>query len=133
MYLFGAVHAQSRLGVGSGFGREGVGRNDFSIARDLDQEVSGYHDRALEDRYRYLFFNGVVLKSKGALKVQKKILLCVLGITLEGRHEMIDFYPAASESGACGEAFSGDLYKRGVKGSCCKLTATSSVRATSSF
>jgi putative transposase len=94
------------------------------IARDLDREVSGYHNRALEDRYRYLFFDGVVLKSKGALKVQKKILLCAFGITLEGRHEMIDFYPAASESGACWEAFLGDLYKRGVQGSCCKLIAT---------
>ena len=103
------------------------------IARDLDQEVGSYHDRALEDRYCYLFFDGVVLKSKGALKVQKKILLCSFGITLEGRHEMIDFYPAASESGACWEAFLGDLYKRGVKGSCCKLIATSSARATSSF
>jgi putative transposase len=94
------------------------------ISRDLDQEVSGYHNRALEDRYRYLFFDGVVLKSKGALKVQKKILLCAFGITLEGRHEMIDFYPAASESAACWEAFLGDLYKRGLKGSCCKLIAT---------
>ena len=87
------------------------------IARDLDREVSGYHDRVLKDQYRYLFFDGVVLKSKGAVKVQKKILLCAFGITVEGRHEMIDFYPAASESGACWEAFLGDLYKRGLKGS----------------
>lgn len=94
------------------------------IARALDQEVSGYHDRALKDKYQYLFFDGVVLKSKGALKVQKKILLCAFGITVEGRHEMIDFYPAASESGACWEAFLGDLYKRGLKGSRCKLIAT---------
>jgi putative transposase len=94
------------------------------IARDLDQEVSRYHGRALEDRYRYLFFDGVVLKSKGALKVQKKILLCAFGITLEGGHEMIDFYPAASESAACWEAFLGDLYRRGLKGSQCKLMAT---------
>src|SRR4029434_10784599 len=71
------------------------------IARDLDQKVGRYHGRALKDQYRYLFFDGVVLKSKGALKVQKKILLCAFGITVEGRHEMIDFYPAASESGAC--------------------------------
>jgi putative transposase len=94
------------------------------IVRSLDQEVGGYHDRALEDRYRYLFFDGVVLKSKGALKVQKKILLCAFGITVEGRHEMIDFYPAASESAACWEAFLGDLYKRGLTGSRCKLIAT---------
>ena len=94
------------------------------IARDLDQEVSRYHGRTLEDKYQYLFFDGVVLKSKGAVKVQKKILLCAFGITVEGRHEMIDFYPAASESGACWEAFLRDLYKRGLQGSPCELIAT---------
>jgi putative transposase len=94
------------------------------IARDLDQEVKRYPGRELEDRYRYLFFDGVVLKSKGALKVQKKILLCAFGITVDGCHEMIDFYPAASESGACWEAFLGELYQRGLKGSRCELMAT---------
>ena len=94
------------------------------IARGLDQEVGRYHDRVLEDRYRYLFFDGVVLKSKGALKVQKKILLCAFGITVEGHQEMIDFYPAASESAACWEAFLGDLYRRGLTASQCKLILT---------
>lgn len=94
------------------------------IARDLDQEVKLYHGRELEDRYRYLFFDGVVLKSKGAAKVQKKILLCAFGITLEGGQEMIDFYPAASESQACWEALLRDLYQRGLKGSPCELMAT---------
>jgi putative transposase len=94
------------------------------IARDLDQQVQLYHDRPLEDGYRYLFFDGVVLKSKGAAKVQKKILLCVFGVTVEGCHEMIDFYPAASESGACWEAFLRDLYQRGLKGNPCELIAT---------
>src|SRR5215467_1257895 len=94
------------------------------IARGLDHQGSRYHNRALEDKYQYLFFDGVVLKSKGALKVQKKILLCAFGVTVEGRHEMIDFYPAASESGACWEAFLRDLYQRGLKGSPCQLIAT---------
>lgn len=94
------------------------------IARDLDREVSRYHGRELKDQYRYLFFDGVVLKSKGAVKVQKKILLCAFGITREGRHEMIDFYPAASESGACWETFLNDLYRRGLEGSPCELIAT---------
>ena len=85
------------------------------IARDLDHEVSRYHGRALEDQYQYLFFDGVVLKSKGAVKVQKKILLCAFGITVEGRHEMIDFYPAASESGACWEAFLAICIKEGFR------------------
>jgi putative transposase len=94
------------------------------IARELDQQVKLYHGRELGDRYQYLFFDGVVLKSKGVIKVQKKILLCAFGITMEGCHEMIDFYPAASESGACWEAFLRDLYQRGLKGSPCELIAT---------
>jgi transposase-like protein len=94
------------------------------IARDLDHQVQLYHNRELCDQYRYLFFDGVVLKSKGAVKVQKKILLCVFGITMEGRHEMIDFYAAASESGACWEAFLRDLYQRGLAGKPCQLIAS---------
>lgn len=94
------------------------------IARELDHQVQLYHNRELVDQYRYLFFDGVVLKSKGAVKVQKKILLCAFGITVQGRHEMIDFYPAASESGACWEAFLRDLYKRGLQGNPCQLVAS---------
>lgn len=94
------------------------------MARDLDHQVQLYHNRELVDQYRYLFFDGVVLKSKGAVKVQKKILLCAFGITVEGRHEMIDFYPAASESAACWEAFLRDLYKRGLQGNPCQLVAS---------
>jgi len=94
------------------------------LGRELDHEVAHYHARTLEDQYRYLFFDGVVLKSKGALKVQKKILLCAFGITVQGRQEMIDFYPAASESEACWESFLNDLYRRGLEGSVCELIAT---------
>lgn len=94
------------------------------IAKGLDEEVALYHSRALEDRYRFLFFDGVVLRSKGALKVQKKILLCAFGITVDGRQEIIDFHPSASESQACWEAFLNDLYRRGLHGSCCELMVT---------
>jgi putative transposase len=94
------------------------------ISEGLDQEVHRYHTRPLKDQYRYLFFDGVVLKSKGAVKVQKRILLCAFGITAQGRHEMIDFHPAASESGASWEAFLRDLYQRGLQGSLCELIAT---------
>ena len=94
------------------------------IASQLDGEVKGYHGRPLKDQYRYLFFDGVVLKSKGAAKVQKKVLLCAFGITLEGKQEMIDFYAAASESQACWEAFLNDLYRRGLLGERCELIVT---------
>ncbi len=94
------------------------------LSSQLDREVARYHSRPLTDQYRYLFFDGVVLKSKGAAKVQKKILLCAFGITLAGKHEMIDFHAAPTESEACWESFLADLYRRGLTGSCCELIAT---------
>lgn len=94
------------------------------IAKDLDHEVKAYHSRSLQDHYRFLFFGGVVLKNKGAAKVQKKILLCAFGITWEGRHELIDFHPATSESTAAWEALLNDLYRRGLKASGCELIVT---------
>ena len=93
------------------------------LSSQLDGEVARYHGRPLVDQYRYLFFDGVVLKSKGAAKVQKKILLCAFGITLEGKHEMIDFHAAPTESQACWESFLGDLYRRGLTGARCQLIA----------
>lgn len=94
------------------------------IAKDLDQEVAVYHKRPLADDYLYLFFDGVVLKSKGAVKVQKKVLLCLFGIRKNGIQEMIDFYPATSESQAAWESFLRNLYRRGLEGDACQVIAT---------
>jgi len=86
--------------------------------------VKRYHERKLEDGYRFLFFDGVVLKQKGAAKVQKKIILCVCGMTWEGRKEMIDFLLAPSESQNAWEGFLMDLYGRGLEGKRCELITT---------
>ena len=94
------------------------------VAKRLDHAVRRYHRRKLEDGYRFLFFDGVVLKQKGAARVQKKIILCVYGITWEGKKEMIDFLLAASESQNAWEGFLRDLYRRGLEGSGCELITT---------
>ena len=94
------------------------------VAKRLDHAVRRYHKRKLGDGYRFLFFDGVVLKQKGAAKVQKKIILCVYGITWEGRKEMIDFLLAASESQNAWEGFLRDLYGRGLEGKGCELITT---------
>ena len=94
------------------------------VAKRLDHAVRRYHGRKLEDGYRFLFFDGVVLKQRGAAKVQKKIILCVYGITWEGKKEMIDFLLAASESQNAWEGFLRDLYRRGLEGNGCELITT---------
>lgn len=94
------------------------------IAKSLDKEVARYHNRPLEDKYRFLFFDGVVLKNKGAAKVQRRPLLCAYGITYEGVCEMIDFHSSQGESQEAWEGFLNDLYKRGIFGNNCELIIT---------
>src|SRR5512135_2338465 len=95
-----------------------------AVAKKLDKAVKRYHERKVWDEYRFLFFDGVVLKQKGAAKVQKKIILCVYGISWEGKKEMIDFLLAASESQSAWEGFLRDLYGRGLEGKRCELITT---------
>lgn len=94
------------------------------VAKKLDHAVRQYHERKVGDGYRFLFFDGVVLKQKGAAKVQKKIILCAYGITWEGKKEMIDFLLATSESQNAWEGFLRDLYGRGLEGKRCDLITT---------
>jgi transposase-like protein len=94
------------------------------VAKGLDQAVKEYHERELSDTYRFLFFDGVVLKQRGAAKVQKRIILSAYGETWEGKREMIDFLLASSESQNAWEGFLRDLYERGLEGKSCEMTTT---------
>jgi transposase-like protein len=85
------------------------------IVRVLDEEVKRFHKRTLEDRYRFLFLDGVWVKVSG-YEVVKKVVLVAYGICFDGRREVIDFRLAKSESESEWEAFLENLYKRGIKG-----------------
>ena len=86
------------------------------IAKVLDREVEKYHRRELEDKYRFLYFDAVHLKKKGAAKVVKKTVLTATGVTHDGRHERIDFLVSSGESEASWEGFINNLYNRGLSG-----------------
>ena len=94
------------------------------VAKGLDEAVKGYHERKLRDTYRFLFLDGVVLKQKGAAKVQKKIILSAYGERWEGKKEMIDFLLASSESQNAWEGFLRGLYGRGLEWSGCEMITT---------
>jgi putative transposase len=94
------------------------------VAKALDGEVRRYHERKLSDGYRFLFFDGVVLKQRGAAKVQKRIILCAYGETWDGKREMIDFLLASSESQNAWEGFLRDLHERGLEGKLWEMITT---------
>jgi transposase-like protein len=98
------------------------------ITKRLDKFVEGFHRRELIDEYEYLFLDGITLKVKGALKVEKKVILVAYGITMFGKRELIGFRIASSESERAWEGFLNDLQRRGLKGENLRLIITDGSR-----
>lgn len=87
-----------------------------NITKQLNKEVANYHNRPLEDKYTYLFLDGVVLKARNALEVKKRVVLVAYGITPLGKKELISFRQATYESENEWMKFLTDLYRRGLTG-----------------
>ena len=86
------------------------------VAKRLDRAVKRHHERKLEDGYRFLFFDGVVLKQRGAAKVQKKIILSAYGETWAGQERDDRFSFGLFRIPEClGGVFEGSL-RAGVRG-----------------
>jgi putative transposase len=104
---------------------EGISAQTVSnIVRSLDEEVRRYHSRPLEDRYLYLFLDGIVLKTRTGFGSKKKIVLVAYGIRIDGRRELIDFMVTGYESERRWEAFLSNLYSRGLTGEALGLIIT---------
>jgi len=95
-----------------------------AVAKQLDSVVRAYQRRALCDRYAVLVLDGVVLKHRTGVGAIRRPVLVALGITADGKREIIDFRQAFSESQAEWEGFLNDLYRRGLKGETLKLIVT---------
>ena len=85
------------------------------VAKNLDTVVAAFHRRPIKRQYQFLIFDGVVLKRKTGAGSVKRVVLVALGITPEGRKEVIDFSIAPGESQGAWESFLTDLYRRGLR------------------
>jgi len=86
------------------------------VSRQLDGAVEAYHRRRILNCYQFLLFDGVVLKKRTGAGSKKRVVLVALGITKEGKKEVIDFKLAAGESQGAWESFLNGLYRRGLSG-----------------
>lgn len=86
------------------------------VARLLDGAVAAFHARRLQDHYRVLILDGVVLAQRTGMGASRRPVLVALGITPDGKKEIIDFRLAEGESAIAWEAFLTDLYNRGLEG-----------------
>lgn len=104
---------------------EGVSAQTISnIAKSLDEEVKRYHSRGLEDRYLYLFLDGISLKMRTGFGSKKKVVLVAYGIRIDGKRELIEFMVTKAESESRWEGFLNSLYNRGLTGEVLGLIVT---------
>jgi len=94
------------------------------VAKMLDAAVSAFHKRPLSRPYRFLMFDGVVLKRRTGAGAAKRVVLVVLGVTAKGRKEILDFRIAHAESQSAWEVFLTDLYRRGLTGEGLEMIVT---------
>jgi len=87
-----------------------------AVAKTLDQAVAAFHRRPLQDVYKVLMLDGVVLARKTGMGALRRPVLVALGLRPDGKKEIIDFRLAVAESAAEWETFLGDLIRRGLAG-----------------
>ena len=86
------------------------------VAKTLDTAVAAFHRQPLQNRYKVLMLDGVVLARKTGAGALRRPVLVALGLRPDGKKEVIDFRLAASESAAEWEKFLTDLHRRGLTG-----------------
>ena len=78
-------------------------------------EVKEWQARPLDDVYPVVFFDGVWFKGRSDGKVAKKCVYSVLGVTVEGKKEILGIWISESESASFWTGVFNDLKNRGVK------------------
>jgi putative transposase len=87
-----------------------------TVGKQLDAVVAAFHARPLQERYRAVMLDGVVLARRTGAGAIRRPVLVALGLRPDGRKEVIDFRLAHSESAAEWERFLTDLFRRGLDG-----------------
>ncbi len=87
-----------------------------NVVSGLDGYVRSYHSRKIEDRHKYLFFDGIVVRVKRAVGKNKVVILCAFSIREDGVKELIDFMMVEKEDEKGWTKFLNNLYERGLEG-----------------
>ena len=105
------------------FGREISATTVSKTTAYLDEELRHYQTRPLTDDYSFLFLDGITQKVR-EIGVEKKVMLCALGMRENGTKEMLSFCLLDQEDTDSWRAFLVDLKRRGFSGKALKLITT---------
>lgn len=83
------------------------------ILSELDERANQFHQRKIDKPYRFLILDGLWIKVNDKFK-REKVILFAMGITKDGKKEIIDFMLADGESEAAYSKLIDNLLRRGL-------------------
>lgn len=95
-------------------------RTASALLRSLADDLRAYQTKPVEDKYRFLILDGLWVHIK-EIDIKKRPILFALGITKDGRQEIIAFKLAKGETEGEYTSFLNDLYRRGLLGKSLEL------------
>jgi len=110
------------------YGKEVSPQTVSSTLSSLDEELSRFKDKPIEDNVEFLFLDGISQKVR-ELGIEKKVMLCAFAIhrkeaEKERVKDILSFQLAEAEDEASWKGFLADLKGRGLLGKHLKLIIT---------
>ncbi len=90
------------------------------LLQGLSDDLRQYQSMPIEDKYRFIFIDGLWVHIK-EVDIKKRPILFAMGITKDGKQEIIAFKLAKGETEEEYTSFLNDLYRRGLKGKSLEL------------
>lgn len=94
-----------------------------TIIQKTDDELQEYRTNPIDDKYEFVFLDGIYDKIR-EIGLERKVLLCALGMTKDGTKEILSFHLVDAESEANWTEFLIDLKHRGLQGKASRLFIT---------
>ena len=85
------------------------------IYQNLSKEVGAWHERPLDDDYKFIYLDGMWQSIRGGARHQR-VILAAMGVRQDGTVEIIDFRVEMGESASAWGRFIQGLFERGVAG-----------------
>jgi transposase-like protein len=123
LFLQGISTRRLRSIVKDLFGQEVSATTVSKTAAYLDEELRRYQTKPISDDIPFLFLDGITQKVR-EIGVEKKIMLCALGLKDDGTQEMLSFRLVDQEDCESWRAFLVDLKSRGLQGKAIRLITT---------
>ena len=85
------------------------------LMQNLSDGLREYQNKRIEDKYRFIFIDAIWVKIK-EIDIKKRPILFAMGVTAEGKQEIISFKLAQGETEEEYTNFLNDLYRKGLEG-----------------